>query len=150
MAIVVITLCSACAARTAQPSTCEPVPAEFALVGQTVYRDCDVDRKARSPRGVPRLHFTPSAGQTCFRAIIDVVVDSTGRPVPETARVARSTDPSFAAAAVNSLEGMRYEPALKDGRPVPQLVRVDLAMIGVRAAGAAGPLRRPPRGPPPC
>jgi hypothetical protein len=151
--VVAIALCSGCAARAAKPAVCEPVPAEFALVGQTVYRDCDVDRKARPLGMMPRLQHTPSGGQTCGRVVVDVVVDSTGRFVPETARVARSTDPSFAVAALSSLDAARYEPALKDGRPVPQLVRLEWAYGVTRVAIPAGTspssVRRP-RTPPPC
>ncbi len=148
---VAILLCLGCAARTAQSSACDPVPAEFALVGQTVYRDCNVDRKARQAGSFPRLEYTPSRSQTCSRVVVDVVVDSTGRPVPETARVVRSTDPGFGLAVLNSLGVMRYEPALKDGRPVPQLVRVERAFRAVLVAVPAGtppssvrPRRRPP------
>jgi hypothetical protein len=150
---VAIVVCLGCAARTARSSACDPVPAEFALSGQTVYRDCNVDRKARQAGTLPRLDYTPSRSQTCARVIIDVVVDSTGRPVQETARVVRSTDPGFGLAVLNSLGDMRYEPALKDGRPVPQLVRVDQGFSSVRVAVPAGTPPssvRPPRRPPQC
>jgi hypothetical protein len=155
LTIVVITVCSACAARTSRSSACEPVPEEFALPGQTVYRDCNVDRKSRL-QVTPTLQHTPSPGQTCARAVVDVVVDSTGQPVQTTARVVRSTDPAFGLAVLNSLGDMRYEPAVKGGRPVPQLVRVDRAIVGVQVAVPTGtppssvrpPRQRPPRRPP--
>jgi hypothetical protein len=151
--VVVIALCSGCAARTAKSLACEPVPAEFALAGETVYRDCSVDRKARLSTVLPRLQYTPSTGQTCARVVLDVVVDSTGRPVPGTARVIRATDPNFGLAVLNSVDDMRYEPALKAGRPVPQLVRVERAFTSVMVAVPAGTPAssvRPPRRPPRC
>lgn len=151
--VVVLGLCSGCAARTAKPSACEPVPDEFALAGQAVHRECGVDRKARLSGILPRLQYTPSGRQTCGRVIIDVVVDSAGRPVSETARVVRSTEPSFGVAVLNSLDEMRYEPALKDGRPVPQLVRIERSFEVRRVAVPAGTppsAVRPPRRPAPC
>ena len=152
-AMVALVVCCGCAAQTAARPTCAPVPDEFSLVGQTVYRDCGVDRKARPPGIAPRLNYTPSAGQTCGRAAIDVVVDTTGHPVRETARVAQATDPLLAVALLNSLDDMRYEPALKDGRSVPQLVRVERAFVVRMVAVPAGTPPssvRPPRGRPPC
>jgi hypothetical protein len=118
--VVVIALCSGCAARTGKPSACEPVPGDFALAGQIVYAECGVDKKARLSTTLPRLDYTPSRDRACVRAVIDVVVDSTGQPVQETARVVRSTDPALGLAVLNSLGDLRYDPALKDGRPVPR------------------------------
>ncbi|MFN2565144.1 MAG: energy transducer TonB [Gemmatimonadaceae bacterium] len=153
LTVAAIALCSGCAARAAKPAACEPVPAEFALAGQTVYRDCDVDRKARSLGTMARLPYTAASGQTCGRVVVDVVVDSTGRFVQETARVARSTDPSFALAALSTLDAARYEPALKDGRPVPQLVRLEWTYGVTRVSVPAGMTpasARPPRTPLTC
>jgi len=147
--LIALAVCCACAAKTRERAACEPVPAEFALPGQSVYRDCEVDRKAHASV-TPRLQYTPSGGQRCARAVVEVVVDSTGRAVPATARVVRSTDPSFATAVITSLDGYRYEPAMKDGRPVAQLVRVEQGMSIVVVARPAGTPRssaRPPRGP---
>jgi hypothetical protein len=151
--VVALALCCGCAAQTSARSACAPVPDEFSLAGQAVYRDCGVDQKARLQTGLPRLHYRPAAGQSCVRAAIDVVVDADGRPVRETARVVRATDPNLAAAMLISLDDMRYEPALKDGRPVPQLVRVERT-VAVRIvavpAGTSPSSVRPPRGGPPC
>ena len=152
MTAAVAALCSACAARAAKPSACEPVPAEFALPGQTVYRDCSVDKKAR-PASLPSVPYNPSGGQTCARAVVDVVVDSAGLPVTPTARVVRTTDPSYALAVVASLDATRYEPAVKDGQRVPQLVRIEQAFsVGriVVPAGTPPSSARPPRRRPSC
>jgi len=129
-------------------AACEPVPAEFSLPGQVVYRECAVDRRARELGPGPRLNYTPSVGETCARAVIDVVVDASGRPVTETAKVVRSTGPAIATAVLSSLGATRYEPALKDGLPVPQLVRVDrgiMSQVVVVGPGRVSQPRRPPR-----
>jgi hypothetical protein len=65
-AMVALVVCCGCAAQTAARPTCAPVPDEFSLVGQTVYRDCGVDRKARPPGIAPRLNYTPSAVATAI------------------------------------------------------------------------------------
>jgi hypothetical protein len=145
MSAIALTLCGACATRNTAPRTCEPVSAEFTLEGQSVYRYCAVDRRARlSSRPIP-YSYVPLAGRhRCSRASVDVVVDSTGRPIPETARIVRSTDPNFALAILQSLESARFEPAIKDGQPVAQLVRIESAAFGaVRQSGVRQP-RRPP------
>jgi TonB-like protein len=123
--LTVLALCLGCAAHTGSRSACAPVPDHFSLAGQTVYRDCGVDRTAKPPDTVPPLKYTPSGRQSCGHVTVEFVVDTTGKPLRETARVARAADPAFTAAVLNSLDDMRYQPALKDGRPVPQLVRFD-------------------------
>ena len=151
LTIAGIALCSACAARSAKPSTCDPLPAEFALAGQMVYRACDVDRHARPVAPLPRLAYTPAPGQRCGWAEIDVVVDSTGRPVQETARIVRATDASFGLAVLGSIANWRYAPAMKDGRPVAQLARVAQGFNVVAVPAGTPPSSiRPPRRPPPC
>ena len=150
--LIVKALCWACAAQTGKRAACEPVPEHFSLGGETVYPECAVDRKARPTATVPRLNYTPS-GPSCGRVAIDVVVDASGRPVTETARVARSTDPTFTAAVLSSLVDMRYQPALKDGQPVPQLVRLERAYatrVVVVPAGTPRSSVRLPRTGPPC
>ena len=148
-AAIALVLCSGCATKGTAPRSCDPVPEEFVLLGQPVYRDCAVDQKAR-PLPLPPLTFTPSGQQSCARAIVDVVVDSNGQPVPATARVVRSTDPTFAAAVLASLEEMRYRPAQRDGQPVAQLVRFERVYairFVVRSAGGTRATSRTPSRP---
>lgn len=145
MSAIALALCSACAAKRAAPRTCDAVPLEFSLAGETVYRDCAVDRRARPSSRPIHYGYRPLAsGQRCAHAIVDFVVDSTGRPIPETARVVRATDPNFGLLVLQSLESARFEPAIKDGQPVAQLVRIESAVAGaIRQAGVRQP-RRPP------
>jgi len=99
-----------------------------------VYRDCDVDEPARL-RSEGRITFTPPAGSTrtgewwCEKAEVVVLVDSTGRAEPGTARVTATTSPEFAAALVGSLPGLRFRPAELDGRGVRQVVRYDRGVV---------------------
>lgn len=139
----------ACAARSPGAQPCTPVPQDLWVRGQPVYRECDLDRAARPPATMPRVQYTPSARQTCLRAVVDVVVNGEGRPIPETVRIVRATEPGFAQAVIASLPAMRYQPAMKDGAPVSQLVRVDRGISGqvvVVPAGTPPSSVRPPRG----
>jgi hypothetical protein len=106
---------------------CPAVPQEQWLAGQAVYRDCSVDRPARQVASSP-IEYPESGGQTCVRARIEAVVDTSGRVVPSTARIIRSNDPVFAAAVTSSLDTRRFEPAQRNGKAVPQIVHIDEAM----------------------
>jgi hypothetical protein len=84
-----------------------------------------------------------------------VLVDSTGRPEPATARVTATTSPEFAAALIGSLASARFRPAELDGRRVRQVVRYDRGVLVYRmnrlsAAENAADSRRQsvPRDPP--
>ena len=139
----------ACAGRTSAAKACPPVPEAEWVGGMAVYRECSVDRAARPIGTPPRTQYTPTpGGQDCFRAVIDVVVDVSGRPIKETARTVRSTDAGFLQALLATLEARRYEPAQRGGTAVPQIVRIDEGMavrVVTVAAGSSPPSsgRRP-------
>ena len=50
------------------------------------------------------------------------VVDSTGAVVPESVRIVSSTHRDFSQAVIDHLRVLRFEPALRDGRPVCALM----------------------------
>ena len=116
-----------------------------------VYTPCGVTREARESGGRSARPFFDSArgGPSCYRAIIDVVVDEKGTPHPATARIVRTTDTRFARAVIDDLRGRRFTPASLNGQPVAQVVQVDEGMeirtVVVRASPGGGP----PVGPPP-
>src|SRR5688572_18963451 len=116
-----------CAGREPRADACSPVPEDQWVGGVPTFRACSVDRAARPTGSSPRVQFTPSGRQGCFRAAVDVVIDTLGRPVPATAKTVRSTDAGFLQALLATLELRRYEPAQRAGRAVPQIVRVDEA-----------------------
>ncbi len=115
---------AACAGRAARRADCPAVPQEQWLAERIVYRECSVDRPARQVAS-SRIEYSESGGQTCVRASIEAVVDTTGRVVPSTARIIRASDPVFATAVMSSLDTRRFEPAQRDGKAVPQLVHLD-------------------------
>jgi len=55
--------------------------------------------------------------------IVELAVDSAGRPVSGTARVAQSPNPGLNAAALRVAAGATYQPAMRGGRPVRVVVR---------------------------
>jgi hypothetical protein len=137
-----------CAGRTKRTDACQPVPEDQWIGGTPVFRDCSVDRVARPSGPTARVQFTPSTAQYCVRAIIDVVVDDSGRPIPSSARTVRSNDHAYLQAVIASLDARRYEPAQLDGRNVPQIVRIDVAMAARTARVVAGsPMPQAPRRP---
>lgn len=111
--------------------------------GSAVFRDCSVDRPARFlSNGGMRPDFSPSPMRSgCYSADLTFVVDSTGHPEIQTARVARTTDTRFAEAELQTLGAWKYEPAIRDGRPVRQIVTAHQALV---TAVVAVPRGSPP------
>ncbi|MGH7675629.1 MAG: energy transducer TonB [Gemmatimonadales bacterium] len=56
-------------------------------------------------------------------AVIMVIVDSTGRVIPGTARVGHSTYADFEVPALHTVLNARYRPASVNGQPVPVIVQ---------------------------
>ncbi|HEU4994889.1 MAG TPA: energy transducer TonB [Gemmatimonadaceae bacterium] len=147
-AVMLVWFSIGCAATKAASSACPPAPEELAQFG-TVYRACAVDRKAAPPSTSQMMNYEPT--QACGRVELDVVVDTAGQPIPESAKVVRSNDPGLLQAVLASLGSMHYIPARKDGQPVQQLVRIGQGyVVTVTPAALAGARRRPPRSGPPC
>jgi hypothetical protein len=138
-----------CAGRTKRTDACPPVPEDQWIGGTPVFRDCSVDRAARLSGQAPPVLYTPTTDQYCVHAIIDVVVDASGRPIPSSVKAVRSNDQAYLQSLIASLDARRYEPAQLDGRSVPQIVRIDVAQ-GARVVVVpnGSPLPRMPRQPP--
>ena len=110
---------------TAGPSRCAPIVSDSLLERTPVYPACGVTREARMTSAMLRPQYTPPAGVRCARASVQVVVDADGRPVMSTAKIVRATDQALGTAILLSLSGAKYDPALKDGARVPQIVTVE-------------------------
>lgn len=146
--LVALVAAVGCAGRTKRTDACPPVPEDQWIGGTPVFRDCSVDRVARPSGPSARVQYAPSAQQYCVHAIIDVVVDASGRPIPSSARTVRSNDPAYLLAVIASLDARRYEPAQRDGRNVPQIVRIDVAEgAGTIRVPAGSPMPQAPRRP---
>ena len=153
LAIVIASDACAGATTRAREASCILAPADSMYLARgPVYRDCAVDRRARllTTNGRPQFQppTPPLAGTACYSAQIEVVVDSAGVPELETVRVVRANDPAFADAVLASLPRWRYQPALKSGVAVRQVVRetqtIAVEVVLVRAGETPRPRRALP------
>jgi hypothetical protein len=118
--------------QSPSPVTCVPTRLDSAwLAAGTVYRDCDVDRPARLLNPTVPTNYLPPADviQRCLTALIYVVVDTHGTPELSTARIARTNAPEFARALLRTAQSWLFQPALKRGVPVRQVVAVGRSLI---------------------
>jgi len=108
-----------------------------------LYRDCAVDQVARFVSTDAHPNFRPeSRAPMCYSADLEFVVDSLGRPEVGTARIVRTNSESFARAELETLQAWKYEPAIRDGKTVRQLVtahQTAAVMVEVVPAGSGPP-----------
>jgi hypothetical protein len=134
--------------RRVSGSNCQLSASDSAyLDGGPVYRDCAVDTRARLLDSRVNSDFQPGdprfGGRQCYSAVIAFVVDTAGAPEPQTVRVVRTNDQSFADALIRVLPRLRYQPAHKNTRPVRQIVE-----YGQVVSLVAVPVPRTPSVPP--
>jgi hypothetical protein len=114
---------------------------------RAVYRDCAVDRPARFISTDVHPNFRPETRPSaCYFADLEFVVDSLGKPEVAGARIVRSNFDAFGNAVLETLSAWKYEPAMRDGKTVRQIVtthQTAATMIVV----TKGPMP-PPGGPP--
>ncbi|MDB4913376.1 MAG: hypothetical protein JWM95_1020 [Gemmatimonadetes bacterium] len=103
----------------------------------TVYRDCAVDTKAKLTSNDIHPDYRPT--QTgCISADVEYVVDEKGMVETKSAHVVRTTKDTFGEAVLSMLPRLRYEPAMRDGVPVRQIVVDHQSMaLGVSTTGRA-------------
>ena len=120
------------------------------LKGGPVYRASCVDKRAEVVNRSVHPDFRPDGAQSCYNAVIEFVVDETGHPEMEDAKVLRTNSPAFADAVKAAAAQWTYKPALRDGVPVRQIVeegeRIAVRVVAVRA----GEVPRPPDRMPNC
>ena len=148
--------CASAGGAAGQHRDCglRPSDSAFAVSGP-VFRDCAVDTKAQAVTPNARFDFQPErggAGDACYSAEVEFVVNEAGSPEMKTAKVVRTNDQTFAQAFLTAVGTWRYRPAVKDGHPVRQIVdeqrKVQTATVMVRAG--SGPPARPPDVRPRC
>lgn len=143
---------AACASSGATPrSRCALDAADSVYAkGGPVYRDCAVEHRATPIDRSAHPDFNPlppsHGGQSCYSAEIEFVVDTAGMPETKTAKIVRSNNADFAAAALTVIGRWRYRPATIQGVPVRQIVR---EKQGMALVAVAAPMGQPPREPSP-
>jgi hypothetical protein len=109
-----------------------------------VYRDCAVDRQAKQTNNDVHPDWRPSSQAPrngCYFAELEFVVDAAGKPERGTASVVRTNDQTFADAWLTTVPSWRFEPAVRGGVPVRQIVDSrKTAMTSVVLVPAGGPL----------
>jgi hypothetical protein len=152
--LLAATAVSACAgaSQTTTGSKCALTSADSVYLKRgDVYRDCAVEQRAQVLTSrQPEFHPDISAGKSCYSAEIEFVVDSTGSPEAEGARVVRANNPNFADAALGVIASWRYKPAYLNGAPVRQIVRQKFGIAAVVVAVPPGATPRPPDHGPKC
>jgi hypothetical protein len=153
LVVCVVAFTVACAGHTGSVAGggCYLPAADSAfLLGGPLYPLCAVQHAAQRTGG--ELHPTnpPStAGERsgCFSVDIEVVVDSTGHPETQTARIVKTTDDSYGQSILALVPTWKFTPAIRDNRPVRQVFAthesVMFATVRVPAGGRVAP---PPRG----
>ena len=113
--------------------------------GGPAYRACAVERPAeRISRVAPVIARVDP--RECYSAELEFVVGTDGVPEAQTARMLRSSSGEYAPAALLALPQWRYQPALRNGEPVRQIVSEQEKGIQLEGAVAGARVVRP--GPP--
>ena len=113
-----------------------------------LYRGCAVTLAARRVATDVRPEFWPLArDRNCFVAVVELAVDTLGRPEPRTARLVRASDPDYAAAVLAIVPALRFEPARLGGKRVRQVFELREVLLIRRGRGldvAGGPRQQVP------
>lgn len=151
--LLVSSLIAAACASAGGPrlANCDAEPGDSVFAaGGPVYHDCAVDRKATLSNR-PTIDFRPATvGNACFSADLQFVVGANGRPETATARVIRSTNQAFADAVLQSLGSWRYDPAVRNGEPVREIVTEHRTAAVAVVIVKQGDVPRPPDRAPQC
>lgn len=105
----------------------DPAELEALIATLGVFTADQVDRPAvLDSASLPAIEYPPSlrAAGTSGVVVAELVVDSAGQAEPEHFGVVSATDPLFTAAVRGGLPSLRFQPALRRGRLVRQIVRL--------------------------
>jgi TonB-like protein len=151
IAAVAMAACAS-ASQTGAGKTCALTSADSVFLKRgNVYRDCAVEQRAQLiARRQPEFRPDVSAGQSCYSADLEFVVDTTGTPEADGARIVRANNPNFADAALAVIPTWQYRPAYLHGAPVRQIVRENIGIASVLVRVPAGGTPRPPDRVPKC
>jgi hypothetical protein len=155
----IVIAAAACASANGKSASRSPCPllerdSVFVPGSSPVYRDCAVDRTARLLTTDVRPDFRPTTPRsTCYSVDLEFVVDPTGKPEAGTAHIVRANDQEFGASVLASLTSWKFDPAMRGGVPVRQIVTehksVSTVVVAVRQ-GSGPPSGPPSQRPPSC
>lgn len=130
--LATLALTTACAHLLPSRSNAPCDPAKLApswLVAGSVYRDCEVDRRAieTEPKVTPA--WKPTTFNHCNWSVVEFVVDTAGLPEPKSERLVSSNEPGLGVVHLKSVAAKRFLPAEKQGQRVRQVVRDPVIFI---------------------
>ncbi|MDF1501546.1 TonB family protein [Roseisolibacter sp. H3M3-2] len=99
------------------------------VASATVFTADQVDQAAAADSTNPIAPYYPDAlrrARTAGDAVVEFVVDTAGVPELGTVGIVAASHPAFGVAARDAVSSARFSPAVKDGKPVRQLVQVPL------------------------
>jgi hypothetical protein len=153
-ALLVLVLTQACGARRAPSARFDDLDRTSLVRGRAcdrsdqdtthylhlpLFRACAVTVGARRIGNDLKPEFMPvGRDRNCFAAVVEVVVDTRGRPEPRSARLVRSSDPAYGAAVLAIVPGLRFEPAHLGDRPVRQIYELREVLLIRRSRGLEG------------
>jgi hypothetical protein len=157
-AALILAACAS-ATKTTAGDKCVSLPGDTTYTAlKPAYRGCGLasNAVAITPRANPDYRPTERRPtSSCSSVELEFVVDEAGLIETNTARVVRSTNQQLTEAVVAVLPAWRYKPAMKDGKPVRQIVNDKVTIQTQVVAVPAGtvPSRgttAPPRAPTTC
>jgi hypothetical protein len=113
-----------------------------------LYRACAVTLVAQRIANDMRPELSQTGrSQSCYFALVEVAVDTLGRPELQTARLVRANDPGFGAEVLALVPGLRFQPARLGGRRVRQIYQLrEVLRVPRMLRLDAGGRQRGPRG----
>ncbi len=150
-ALLALSVASGCAARRAPDARFDDLDRSSLVRGHAcdrtdqdtthylhlpLYRACAVTVSARRVASDLKPEYLPTGrDRSCFIALVEVAVDTLGRPEPRTARLVRATEPGYAAAVLAIVPGLRFEPARLGDRRVRQIYELREVLLVRRGRG---------------
>jgi hypothetical protein len=148
---MLIAACSS-ATKTSSFDKCAALPSDSIYAGlKPAYRPCGLTSQATAitPRATPNYVPAPGARMpACTSVELEFVVGDDGVVEGKTVHVLRTTNTEYAEAVMAVVPSWRYQPAMKDGTPVRQIVN-DKATLQTQVVVSQKGSPPPTRGTPP-
>jgi hypothetical protein len=151
---IAVLAAAACASGGPHKNTCiAPAGDSVYRTALVAYRPCAVDREAKLSSTTVHPIFDPNiaGGPTCYSADYEFVVDPGGRIERNTVTLIKSNSRPFSDAIEQMIPSLVYEPAVKGGTPVRQIVSLkETAQVAKMVVPAGAPIRPPAARAPAC